>query len=85
MWVKLYGDNAKGVPAEWPMEVRESGTSPGKDWIEMDKKQYADYRTANISKYQAYEQANPKPVEPPELFTPDQRVEIIRMIKEVNK
>jgi hypothetical protein len=60
MWIKLYGDNPEGIPAEWPMEVRESGTSPGKDWIEMDKKQYEDYRKLHEHKKNAWNADNPK-------------------------
>jgi hypothetical protein len=58
MWIKLYGDNPEGIPAEWPMEVRENGPSPGKDWIEMDRKQYDDYRKLHEAKKELWNKEN---------------------------
>lgn len=83
MWVKLYGENAKGIPAEWPMEVREKGEKPGPDWTDMTWTEYRDYRAVNAGKYDQWERAQPPKVEPVEdIFSPEQRAEIVKMIKE---
>jgi hypothetical protein len=61
--VKLFGTNAKGVPTEWPQEVRQlkQGETSSQGWITMTESQYAAYRQQYQSAYDAWYSSNKLP------------------------
>lgn len=59
-------ENPEGLPNSWPavvQELKEESPSPVAPWLEMQKWEYDDYRTAHQSDYDAWFAALP-PVPP---------------------